>query len=379
MDADNLLLDLYSAPGSREKWFQSVESVASFFNCKAGVYLLINQQDQKMSASYWHGYTDEDFQAYIVNGGASTDPRYQFVGNIRPGEVCRDIDYIPSLSLIDEAEWNQYEYNKYGTYYNMTAFLSTHGVWADYLSLNREKKEGKFTLKDKKRYYRLVPHLARAAEIHRSVSRLYSAYQAVLSVVDRLLVGLIILDEKNRVIIANSTACSIGEQSGSYILANGRMVLRDRSQVPRFDKLLSDTALTSSGQKDCDGGRITLQSIADRKSSIMLEIMPIRDDGFVDRDNVRGTVIFVIDPEQSTHLSAYALKAIFGLTQSETNVVESLINGLRVPEIAEQRRTNEDTIRKQLKSAYQKSGSSGQLELLRKAILANPPIQKTKK
>ena len=106
--------------------------------------------------------------------------------------------------------------------------------------------------------------------------------------------------------------------------------------------------------------------------------MPIRDDGFPDRDNIQGTAIFVIDPGRSQIYSTEGIKSIFNLTKTESDVVDLLVNGLSVNQIAEERSTKIDTVRGQLKNVHAKTGTNGQLDLLKKAVKANPPIEKPK-
>jgi DNA-binding CsgD family transcriptional regulator len=260
--------------------------------------------------------------------------------------------------------------------YCLTAHISTHGVWSDYLSLNRLSKYGPYTIDERSDLKILLPHLSRAAELHRWITKLESIHGAVLSVLDKLLVGLVILDDAQRVVVFNHMSSKIAEISGAFSTdRDGRLRLYDQDKKTLLDKILRTTADTATKGGKSDGKQLVLKKRCG-SGNILFEIMPIRDDGISDREGIRGTVIVIIDPDQSQALSADALKTIFNFTSSETQIVKALINGLSVNEIAEERKTKTNTVREQLKSVFSKSGSKNQLDLFRKATLANPPIEK---
>ena len=374
------IIDVYSAPGNPDNWNNALKSINDLTGGKASAYVLINNQDGYAEFSNSYGYSEDLMSSYSGPGGAvEDDVRYKYLHNLLPGRVFRDMEYVESRDDWNSMPWNQFEREKMGIYYCMTAQISTHGVWSDYISVNRLEALGPSTDQEKQDLQLLLPHLARAAELHRVVAKLQDRYGAVLSVLNQFLIGLVILDSKGRVVTSNTAAREIGSTSGSYSLKNGRMKITNSDTNRLFNKICYETWVTAEQGGSSDGANLVVKNWS-TDSNVLLEVMPIRDDGFSDRDNVRGTAIFVMDPSNTNVVSAQGLKEIFNLTLSESEVVNLLINGMSVSQIAEERTTHADTIRRQLKAAYAKTGTTGQLDLLRKAIKANPPIeQKTNK
>ncbi|MEJ2406885.1 MAG: LuxR C-terminal-related transcriptional regulator [Candidatus Thiodiazotropha sp.] len=103
--------------------------------------------------------------------------------------------------------------------------------------------------------------------------------------------------------------------------------------------------------------------------------MPFRDTNLTNYACIQGTAIFLVDLHVAKHLDMGGISKIFSLSNAEKNVAELLINGLSPNEIAESRNASIDTIRKQLKAVYAKTGIQSQLGLLRLASIANPPIE----
>lgn len=106
----------------------------------------------------------------------------------------------------------------------------------------------------------------------------------------------------------------------------------------------------------------------------MAEVMPLRDDGFTDSDNVRGAAVFLLDPTSPYVVSIEGLARIFALTPTEQSVAGALINGADPKRIAVDRGRSVETVRCQLKTIFSKTGTNSQLDLLRLAVRANPPI-----
>lgn len=70
-------------------------------------------------------------------------------------------------------------------------------------------------------------------------------------------------------------------------------------------------------------------------------------------------------PESAPSTDANLLHAVFGLTPAEARIATLLAEGLSLKKIAEAQGTQHDTVRKQLRSIYQKTATNRQPELVR--------------
>jgi DNA-binding CsgD family transcriptional regulator len=363
---------IYSVPGSAENWPVALAQLGQLVGAEGIAYLLFNYETLQPELNHQFGYPDEVTKRYIEIG-ASQDIRVKHIDNLVPGKVFREFEYVPDRAAYDANEWIQYQLKSLGLYWCMSAHISTHRLWADYISVNRLQSRGPHTDEEKACLQALLPHLARAGELHRTVSGLQNRYGAVLSVLDRLLVGLVILDENGRVVVANSTARASCDASGALRL-EGRL---RAVQVPKDDQLqglIQRTGMTAIARDQSDGGQIVVEK-RDRSGSLLLEVMPLRDDGLPDRDNIKGTAVFIIDSAAPFKISSAALAKIFLLTPTEEAIADSLLNGAGLRQIAEERGNSVETVRSHLKSIFSKTGSSSQLELLRLSVKASPPIE----
>ena len=370
------IVDVYSAPGSTDKWDSALESINNLVGGKASAYVLINNSDGYAEFSNSFGYSKNLMESYSgPEGDVVSDVRYKYLHNLVPGKVFRDMEFVESRKDWNSMPWNIFERENMGIYYCMTAQISTHGVWSDYISVNRLESRGPNTDEEKQDLQQLLPHLSRAAELNRLVNRLDEMYGLVLSVLDQLMIGVIIVDKQQRVVTANTSAHDISERSGAFKCSGGRVKMTAVEADATLTNILQRSIGTATGSANDQGGSLVVPSRRDH-SKLLFDIMPLRDDGFSDADGVKGAAVFILDPTADYPFSTAGLREIFNLTNSETQVSQLLVNGLSVNQIAEQRDTRPDTVRDQLKSIYQKTDTSGQLDLLRKVIRADLPIKK---
>ena len=371
------IVRIYSSPGNDASWDSAVESINQLIGGRATAYLLVDNQKGIADVSSSFGYSATTIARYSgPDGAALEDVRTKYLHKLIPGQVFREMEFIPDRDEWNSFSWNRFEREEMGIYYCMSAQISSHGIWSDYISVNRLESKGPNTDSEKHNLRLLLPHLARAAELHRAFNQLEQSYGAVLGVLNKFLVGLIIIDKHDRVVIANTAAREIADTSGAYKLTQASQLQFNNAETAlQFSGLTTQINQTVMGCARSNGGQFTVKSKVGC-NDILLEVLPIRDDGFSDCDNLQGTAVFVMDPSRSKIYSTEGLKQIFKLTSSQGKVIDLLFNGHSVNEIADIRNTNPNTIRQQLKATYQKSGTKGQLDLMRKAMKANPPIDR---
>src|SRR5262249_37832765 len=88
---------------------------------------------------------------------------------------------------------------------------------------------------------------------------------------------------------------------------------------------------------------------------------------------VAASVVFVMEREQGSLVDHEAVRRLYGLTDAEAAVVEGLVRGLTLRQIAAERRASIHTVRTQMKSVLSKTGAGRQAELVRQ-ILHGPAV-----
>lgn len=187
------------------------------------------------------------------------------------------------------------------------------------------------------------------------------------------LLGVILLDRHSNVAASNLAAKHIASDTGAFkITRSGKFIANNDSQNTILQQMIHRTLSTALSKGEDSGGQMLLTR---NNKKILADIMPTRDEKLTESDNIQGTAIFFIDIEVARFLDMKGISKIFSLSNAEENIAQSLVNGLSLNDIADSRNVSVDTIRSQLKSVFNKTGARSQLELLRLASLANPPIE----
>ncbi len=367
---------IYGAPGSQAQWSNALGEITELVGGKLGAYILVNGETMSNEVMAYHGLPpDVDTSVYSGANGVAKDVRFKYLDNLLPGKVFREFEFVPDRAAYETSEWIQYQLKHWGIYWCMSAQISTHGLWRDIISVNRLHDKGPHTDEEKADLQAMLPHLARAAELHVVLTSLERRYKAVLAVLDKLLVGLILLNNRGCLAVANNAARETCESSGCIAIGrDGSLQARGAKNNEALQKLIAETGNTANAAGRSDGGSLMLPKHSGN-GHVLIEAMPIRDDGISDREGIQGTALFLIDPDCSRIISIAGLTHIFQLTNAEHAVASSLVNGASVNEIAEQRGASVETVRSQLKKVFLKTGTSSQLDLMRLAVKASPPIR----
>ncbi len=176
--------------------------------------------------------------------------------------------------------------------------------------------------------------------------------------------------------LINAAASRAADDSGTLSLrSDSSLHVSEAATDEKLQKLITACIQTVGAAGVSDGGRLVVPSRS-AGEGLLLDLMPLRDDGLPDGDNIRGVAVFIVDPSRAHVLNTDGLAKIFSLSPSESAIAKALINGGRPNEIAEERRTAVATVRGQIKSIFGKTGAASQSDLVRLAARADPPIER---
>lgn len=201
---------------------------------------------------------------------------------------------------------------------------------------------------------RIAPHLRRAARFYRNSPARWAGFELGASLVDALDVGVVVVEENERI-------RSISATGQKLLDGGGLMSLSPLGQL-RFREDDAQTALREMLKRTYDGPKtVSLFSNGSRLTLIAVE-----------KDRISlyfegPTVAVLIQPAGigNCPVGADQIADVYGLTISERRALSGVVDGKSVTQIAEEAGLSRETIRTQLKSLYAKTGTGGQADLLR--------------
>nr|WP_162623681.1 LuxR C-terminal-related transcriptional regulator [Paracoccus saliphilus] len=202
---------------------------------------------------------------------------------------------------------------------------------------------------------KLVPHLSRAFESRKVPLPVADASSGTLRI-DALL----------KVIAADQNALAmIDETEALSVNSLGRLCCRDADLLRILQQVLAGTTegpVVHHGHLKRRDGALPLRACIFR---------PGRRGG--DIFGGMDCVIRLSNPARSLQDAARAFCRMHRLSGAEANIVEALINGLSLDQIAAGRGTSTDTVRTQLKNVYMKSGCHRQADIVRHVAVMTGP------
>ena len=252
--------------------------------------------------------------------------------------------------------------------------LNDNGSWFDSVIFQFQAAEERVPQAGLKDIQEVLPHLAKAFDVGRSFRQLKSRFQAVLTVLDNVHVGLVVLRHDGEALVVNSSAQRLLESRDAVeIDAFGRLRFRDDKTNREFALAVSQVAMTADGR----GKSNTVTLNAKRRAGalpLLVEITPLRDSSNELGDSVHGVSVLLLDPTMGARIRTDRMAKWALLTDAESKVCRHLVDGLTNNAIAEQRSTSLETVKSQVKSVLSKCQARSRTELVRIALQSSPPI-----
>lgn len=120
----------------------------------------------------------------------------------------------------------------------------------------------------------VVPHVGKAVELGDFLSGLRVKYKAVLSVLDRLNIGICILDRSGNIVVSNASAEVILAAGDGLQQHHGKFRIHGDQMDARFLKRILETADAAEGKNDVHSDSFYVDRFSG-KLPYYMEIAPI--------------------------------------------------------------------------------------------------------
>jgi DNA-binding CsgD family transcriptional regulator len=210
----------------------------------------------------------------------------------------------------------------------------------------------------------LVPHIERSYAVYSRLGGSRRTHLALAEVLDRLPTGVIVFDARHCPLLANRSARRILELRDGISIGQGRPRLQDRRTDGAFQTMLAkacDAALRG-GRAFCDVMQIARPS---GRRPFALMVAPLLDAPRGAGAGEAVAVAFLTDPDSDAITTAEVLESLYSLTHAEAELLQLLVRGRSLEEVAWERGVTMNTVRSQLKQVFSKTDTRRQGELVR--------------
>jgi DNA-binding CsgD family transcriptional regulator len=283
--------------------------------------------------------------------------------NLPPGKVVTQQELVPDEELLESEYYRDY-LQPIGIFHILGVdTVEPDGMLAR-LRIARRRDEPAFTDEHKAFCERLLPHLRRAIQIHARLSRTESERDLFADAVDQLSVATLVLDERGRILTANSVARRLLEERDGICQVDQQLASPDRTVNSRLQELIGDT-VTAQRAGTTGTARALRIARTPGRPELGVVIRPIAASEWDEGQSSPCVAIFISDPEQQESASGGILGELFELTPAEASLAIKLARGRSLAQVSEEQCISQHTARAQLKSIFAKTGVTRQAELVR--------------
>ena len=214
------------------------------------------------------------------------------------------------------------------------------------------------------RLQRLTPHLLRVAQLNRQFASLEARAVAAESVLDRLATAMLVLNMDGQVIYLNRQADRIMATADGLTIRGGKLEAYKLDESKALRGLIASAAASRLNIGSQPGG---VMAIGRRSGGRPYEVLAAPVSEATLKIGFSGPLIavFIREPETRVTTPVEWLRRIYGLTAAEGRVMQALLAGDKLEEVAARFAVTRDTVRSQLKAIFQKTGANSQSDLIR--------------
>jgi DNA-binding CsgD family transcriptional regulator/PAS domain-containing protein len=231
------------------------------------------------------------------------------------------------------------------------------------VSVNRPDRASEFGSDEAGLMQILIPHLQRALILHRRLTSLEAERAAAADVIDRLPIGVILVDGDLKVTLVNRVANQlIGQQDGLTVHAR---VLRATSPTltARLHGVLTAAVAVTVGESlAVDNAALALPRPSGRRAFQVLVVPVTRRHEIAGWVDGSAAIMFISDPEIRPRPDAEVLGEYFGLTPAEARFAVAVAGGQSPQDVADTQRLTRSTARWLTEQLRRKTASRTQAQ-----------------
>jgi len=231
------------------------------------------------------------------------------------------------------------------------------------LGFIRPENAKPFSAKDVHLLKLLNPHLAKAFRLQRVLELAADNNKALLGSIAQFDFGVIALDGEGRITNLSPPAKQLLDQEDGIRIHASRLEATYPTENRRLQEILASSNQVWEHPHQPNDNTLLLSRKSGKKP-LQLVVFPFVSSGLVVEDHPQ-VLVFLSDPSSKPTSRAAVLRALYGLTPTESRLADLLLQGFEVREAAYHLRTTVETARFHLKRVQAKTGTRRQTELMR--------------
>lgn len=367
-----LVHQIYAASAEPSRWPETVGAVAQAMGAMQAVLftpyvapgcgglMFPWQVEEKDLILYGTKYINHDIWAQ----GA------QRKGLIKDGAVALDEELVPQEELLASIYYREFlRPMGVGRLCSGVVFEGAPGLPSTVLSIYRGPDDP-FGPPEREFMSLLVPHLSRSLGLMHRLNQARYALESLRAALNRLTVGVFLLNQQMEVIHANTAAQQVLSRGDGLRLDEQQHITATAFQQPagpRLEAWLTQLSATPEQQRGSFGDTFEVAR-NEPKARYSLQCCPLAPSDPLAKGEGAHHIVFVTDPQRLELPTPDQLQKQFGLTPAEARVTHAMVQGGSYSDVAQALGVSEETIRTQIRATYAKTHTSDKASLTRMVL-----------
>ena len=369
-----LISEIYDAALDPNLWAPALERASDFVGgCTASVY---SKNPVSMTADIMHvvGVGDADsFRERYTAKYVKMDPTTPALFFFDVGEVVEIADILPYDEFLETRYYKEWVRSQ-GWIDMVTSVLDKSATSYAVASVFRHERDGRTDEGARHRMKLLAPHFRRAILIGRTIEPKKAEADTLADTLDALAAGLFLVDPTGRLVHANARGHAMLAEEGILRAAGGRLVANDRGA----DRALRSAFSAAEGGDGVLGTQAIAVPLATDERRFVAHVLPLTSGARrrAGSSYAAAAAVFVRQADIDTPAAPEVIAKRYELSPSELRVLLTVFESGGVSNIGEALGIPEATAKTHLRRLFEKTGTSGQADLVKLvAGCAGPPEQ----
>jgi len=368
---------LYSAGPTYLKWQTALDQLYPLVNAKsAGLIVIENAPDGALQQHHFGVATSnvnpERLAEYNKHFAQYDQSMLAISRQYEPGTLLIDPAF-QDVEVISQRPDVAFGIQHFGVRDRFGVRLNDDAAWQDAVAFQYDTGRTNVTPEEFAALQIYIPHMAQSIVLGRIYEQIRQKYNAVLTMLDRVAIGMMLLGSDATVILSNSYARQAIDSSAALkIDQRGRLKVSE-GRGEEFSHMVAKVTDQSSLPGAVDRHMLAVDKSADG-DRLLLEVSPLTDAQSELGVNQQLAIVIIIDPTAPMQFDKSALKHLYGLSPSELEVASLVGHGYSQPDIAESRNVSSETIKKQVSSVFSKMKTNSRAGLMRRLMSIRLPF-----
>jgi DNA-binding CsgD family transcriptional regulator/PAS domain-containing protein len=366
-----LLATLYDCVLAPERWSETLPHISTFGESTASS-IVVQDRDAGGARVFEHGADQSFLRLYFEKLVLAQRRPVQRLGFEGVGDIATMTMLAGEREVLNSdfyIKWVQ----PLGFRDVIGVFVLKSGRRVGWFSLARSDVQSRYGERDLQLLGLLSPHVCRALLISDALELQTIASARLEEAVDVLSTGVFLTEgEHGHITYMNSSAERLLD-GGALSARNGRLTTE---RTGGRDALSQAIAKSAAGKAPPATGRYSV-ALPDSAGGLIANVLPLSwREGRNPLSGLRGgTAIFVQDPATPAAILLDAFARLYGLTESETKVLDHIGRAHTPQETADALGVSLTTVKTHLQKLFAKTATSRQAELIQLLARSTPPLR----